>query len=1231
MACRDWAAKVGGGVLGRVWALVAALALLLGLIAMAPAPAQAASFRDVPSGQWYTSWVDQASDQGLMSGFTDPATGRPTGYFGPDEPLTRAQVATVLWRMAGGPSSGHASFPDVERGSWYDAPVAWCVKAGVVTGYTSGPDRGCFRPDRPVTRQELATMVYRYAKYAGMDVADPDPSAFRSTTDWRTADSWASEALTWTAAAGVLSGVDNHDGTYSVVPFGTATRAMAAKVFVVLSGSPSAAKASYTVTFDFNGGSAVKAQTVKNGAKASKPADPTKSGYEFAGWYSDAALTKAYNFNSAVKSNFTLYAKWTTKSQAYAILYKDGLLSLQAGPDTDPSHGEVLGKWEWNGSCPWYDKRVRVKSIVVRDKIAVSHVQFLFGDLPNCKSMDLSKLDVSHVSSFFRIFSSASDFSNSPVESLNLSGWDVSGARDLSSVFFGCSSLQFLDVSGWDTSNVVRFGSIDYNGGMFSGCSSLQSLDLSGWNVSSATDFPYMFSGCSSLATLDLSGWDVSSAKYLSSMFKGCYSLQTLEVSGWDVSNATDLSGMFSGCSSLQSLDLSGWDVSNATDLSRMFSGCSSLQSLDLSGWDLSGVADLSSVFSGCSSLQSLDLSSWDVSNVLRFNSAFSDCSGLQSLDLSGWDVSSATDLRAVFSGCSSLANLDISRWDVSNATDLSSMFSGCSSLANLDISRWDVSNVTNLTYMFSGCSSLATLDISRWDVSNVWRFGYDRSSYNIRSGMFSDCSSLQSLDLSGWNVSNDSILSWMFSNCSSLRSLDLSGWDLSGAADLSGMFYGCSSLATLDISGCRVGSARRILRALTTPSTLLELDLSGIDASGEADLSLMFSGCSSLETLDLSAWDVSSATDLRYMFSDCSSLISLDLSGWDLSSATDLPCIFEDCSSLNSVTLGAGCGPLVEWLPSGPWYDADGKEYDRPPAGVAGTFTKTKTAALAVAADGVSDADALPLAQIVEGEQDGLRYVVVPEGATFEYGLEYPELAGRYVGPGVYLTGYAGESDSLVVPLEVADVPVVSANLSWNDSDRSGMTRLAFVSFERIEGKASAFVQLDVSDNLISSLDIEDLDALMRLNCEGNPIADLAALQAWATQDGHEAKLPQVQDVTPVEPDDVAAPSEPQEPASPDIPAEPANPEVSSVEPKEPSVPATPAEPEQPGNADVPGELDQSGASSDTGNLEQPEAPVDTAELGEAGQDGDASATEEQAGAVELAEPGEEPLALAA
>ena len=331
-----------------------------------------------------------------------------------------------------------------------------------------------------------------------------------------------------------------------------------------------------------------------------------------------------------------------------------------------------------------------------------------------------------------------------------------------------------------------------------------------------------------------------------------------------------------------------------------------------------------------------------------------------------------------------------------------------------------------------------------------------------------------------------------------------------------------------------------------------------------------MFEGCSSLESLDLSGWDTSSATSLASMFYGCSSLESLDLSGWDTSAVTSFVDVFSGCQSLNSVTLGTGCGLLVDQLPSGPWYDAEGTQYDRPPAGVAGTFTKTKPAMLAVAADAVSDADALLPAQIVEGEQDGLRYVVVPEGAPFEYGIEYSELAGRCVGPGVYVTGYVGEADSVTVPLEVAGVPVVSANLSWNDSDRAGMTRLAAVSFERIEGKASSLAQLDVSGNGLSSLDIEGLDALVRLNCEGNPIADLAALQVWAAQDGHEAKLPQVQDAIPSEPGDAVAPSEP---STPEQPSEPDVPSVEPGEPSEPGVPAEPEAPSEPSEPEVPSE----------------------------------------------------------
>ena len=83
--------------------------------------------------------------------------------------------------------------------------------------------------------------------------------------------------------------------------------------------------------------------------------------------------------------------------------------------------------------------------------------------------------------------------------------------------------------------------------------------------------------------------------------------------------------------------------------------------------------------------------------------------------------------------------------------------------------------------------------------------------------------------------------------------------------------------------------------------------------------------------------------------------------------------------------------------------------------------------------------------------------------------------------------------------------------------------------------------MQLDVSGNLLTALDISGLDVLVRLNCEGNPIADLVQLQAWAAQEGHEARLPQAQQAMSGQPaadDDAEAPSESQGTASPDAPA---------------------------------------------------------------------------------------------
>lgn len=116
IVCDSGEARVG--ILAGLFAAVAAFMLVLSM-AVSPSAAQAAptSFWDVPSGTWYATWVKQAAQAGLMTGMKD-SWGNYTGYFEPDSAVTRAQVATVLYRAAGSPSTyASANFKDVYRGN----------------------------------------------------------------------------------------------------------------------------------------------------------------------------------------------------------------------------------------------------------------------------------------------------------------------------------------------------------------------------------------------------------------------------------------------------------------------------------------------------------------------------------------------------------------------------------------------------------------------------------------------------------------------------------------------------------------------------------------------------------------------------------------------------------------------------------------------------------------------------------------------------------------------------------------------------------------------------------------------------------------------------------------------------------------------------------------------------------------------------------------------------------
>lgn len=171
------------------------------------------SFDDVKPGDWFYNEVLDMANNGYINGVSDR-------LFAPYEKLSRAMLVTILYRMDGEKAvSGSSAFTDVVKDSWYDKAVAWASANGIVTGY----DASHFGPNDPVTRQQMASILWRYAKYKGLDVA-ANGTVMPDFPDRGQIASWAGEAVSWAYSRGVMGG--RSDGRLD--PNGKATRAEAA-------------------------------------------------------------------------------------------------------------------------------------------------------------------------------------------------------------------------------------------------------------------------------------------------------------------------------------------------------------------------------------------------------------------------------------------------------------------------------------------------------------------------------------------------------------------------------------------------------------------------------------------------------------------------------------------------------------------------------------------------------------------------------------------------------------------------------------------------------------------------------------------------------------------------------------------------------------------------------------------------------------------------------------------
>lgn len=169
-------------------------------------------FTDINEDDWFYNWVEEAYKLNIIKGTSE-------NTFSPYSPMTRAMFVTVLGRIEGVTEqySEIASFKDVPNGSWFTAFVEWAKDNGIVDGVGDGT----FAPDKDITREQVAVLLYRYAKFIGLDVSVLNDSSINSYEDSNKISDYARVAMQWAIERGIINGVSSTE----LNPLGNASRA----------------------------------------------------------------------------------------------------------------------------------------------------------------------------------------------------------------------------------------------------------------------------------------------------------------------------------------------------------------------------------------------------------------------------------------------------------------------------------------------------------------------------------------------------------------------------------------------------------------------------------------------------------------------------------------------------------------------------------------------------------------------------------------------------------------------------------------------------------------------------------------------------------------------------------------------------------------------------------------------------------------------------------------------
>jgi len=662
-------------------------------------------------------------------------------------------------------------------------------------------------------------------------------------------------------------------------------------------------------------------------------------------------------------------------TNAYAVLYDDGEMLIQRGNanrksglkvtavytgfETDDS-SEPIGYLEdgvvhtlWNSSVG-QDKRHLIMSIKAVDRVIFGQ-DLSFEGCRNLITADLSKVDVSKVSSFHGYFAGCSS-----LENLNLTGWDTSGACAMSCMFYDCVLLSKLDLSSFDTSSVIDMSSMFYD------CENLESINMSNCKTSKLENAESMFYGCHSLACISVGAgyagnfmlpqqdssyilgadgrWYNGSNQSYSCNDIPAYMAATYYArpSDWAKDKSAELTGedgvrgykvvyddgtlvvqVGNRCDDAKLaqgravFDYMPFDVNDGeldlgcgyehairrieirdkfkapTSMQSWLSGWKKLSYVDFSNLDTSKTTDMSWLFFDSKNLRSLGVESFDCSSVTTMQGMFCNSPAASSLDFAQFNTGKVKDMSFMFAG-SKVSKLNLAGIDTSHVVNMSSMF-GTPMLRELDLSGLKTPSLTAMREMFSCCESLKEIDLSSFDVSNV----------ESCSGLFNRCFSLERVNLSGWNTSHMTDMSWMFYDCASLRAIDLTHFNTSAVTSMGNMFEGCKRLVALDLKSFDTSRVTDMALMFYDCASLVNLDLSGFNGNELEYFRSAFGYCRALRSIDLSGLRTPKLKDVHSLFGGCESLVSVN--GFSLTltdDSSDISALFSGCSSLKTVDL---------------------------------------------------------------------------------------------------------------------------------------------------------------------------------------------------------------------------------------------------------------------------------------------------------------------------------------